>query len=259
MLSRPIVLTIAGFDPSGCAGVLADIKTFEANGVYGMAVCTANTEQNVRQFEKPNWVPENEIIDQLKLLQEERQFDYVKVGLIESFELLNDLADILLEKNPDTKIVWDPVCKATAEYDFHRAADENMLMQLCRKVYLITPNADEIKILVPSLSEKNGAKKLSEYCHVLLKDGHGTGEYATDVLFSNKHVVQLEGERHKNYAKRGTGCVLSAAITANISKGYDLEPACKMAKDYVAGFITSNETLIGFHKYADKQVAVYNR
>ena len=259
MLGRPIVLTIAGFDPSGCAGILADIKTFEANKVYGMAVCTANTEQSVKQFNKPNWIAEGEIIDQLKLLQEEVNFEYAKVGLIESFELLNDLADMLLEKNKRTKIVWDPVCRATAEYCFHKAVDENMLAELCRKVYLITPNINEMKTLVPGLPEKAAAKNLSAHCHVFLKDGHGTGDFTRDILFSNNHAVQFEGERYKNYAKRGTGCVLSAAITANLSKGYDLETGCKMAKEYVTDFITSNDTLTGLHQYADKPLAVYNR
>lgn len=258
-LKKPIVLTIAGLDPSGCAGILADIKTFEANGAYGMAVCTANTEQNVKHFYKPNWIAEGEIIDQLRVLQEEVNFDFVKIGLVESFELLNDLVDLLLEKNSLAKIIWDPVCRASANYEFHDGADKELLEVICQKIYLVTPNIEEIKILMPGLAAKEAAKKLSEYCHVLLKDGHGHGEYSTDVLYSNNHVVQIERERHKNYAKRGTGCVLSAAITANMSRGYDLEDACRMAKDYVTGFITSGDTLIGFHKYGDRQVAVHSR
>src|SRR5580658_4553791 len=91
----PIVLTIAGFDPSGCAGILADIKTFEAHGVYGMAVCTANTLQTASQFEKANWIQQDEIIGQLNLLLRENSFEYVKIGLIENLEILSAVVNAL--------------------------------------------------------------------------------------------------------------------------------------------------------------------
>jgi hydroxymethylpyrimidine/phosphomethylpyrimidine kinase len=257
-LKKPRVLTIAGLDPSGCAGLLADIKTFEANGAYGMAVCTANTEQTVTQFNQPNWIPKEKIASQLKALQDDCNFEYAKIGLVESFEILNALIDLLIDKNPDVKIVWDPVCKATASFQFHHKANKVLLEEICRKVYLVTPNIEEMAVLLPKLSATEGAKYLSQFCHVLLKGGHGSGEYATDILYSNQHVEQFEGERFKNYSKRGTGCVLSAAIAAKLSNGIDLDEACREAKDYVAKFICSSETLVGFHKYGNKQVAVYN-
>src|SRR5580698_1730411 len=102
----PIVLTIAGFDPSGCAGILADVKTLEANGVYGMAVCTANTEQNISSFKKSNWIGKNEMISQLNLLQKEVNFGFVKIGLTENFDILNCLIDELIKRNTSVKIVW---------------------------------------------------------------------------------------------------------------------------------------------------------
>src|ERR1700677_2254835 len=102
---KPIVLTIAGFDPSACAGILADLKTFEAHGVQGMAVCTANTVQNVNEFLSPGWIAEEEVFAQLGCLQRETDFTFVKIGLIRDFNLLNRLLDKLLVQNKDVKII----------------------------------------------------------------------------------------------------------------------------------------------------------
>src|ERR1039458_918638 len=107
MPDRPTILTIAGFDPSGCAGILADIKTMEAHGVYGMAVCTANTIQNVNEFKNPGWLRPVEILDQFRFLQKEMRFEYVKIGLIENFLVLNSVIDELIASCPEVKIIWD--------------------------------------------------------------------------------------------------------------------------------------------------------
>ena len=88
MKTRPKILTIAGFDPSGGAGILADIKTIEANKCLGFAVCTANTIQNENEFVSPNWITEKEVFAQLEVLMKIHTFDYVKIGLISSFEFL---------------------------------------------------------------------------------------------------------------------------------------------------------------------------
>ena len=246
---KPIVLTIAGFDPSGCAGLLADIKTFEASGVYGMAVCTANTEQNIAVFQATNWIKRQQIFNQLSLLQKEVNFEFVKIGLIESLDLLNELADKLIASNSSVKIVWDPVCKATANFVFHAGLDKMLLESVCRKLYLITPNLDELAILAPGLEVHEAGKYLAQFCHVLVKGGHGNTHKSTDILFSKEGQQVFEAERLNAYSKRGTGCVMASAIVANLAKGNDLEQACANAKEYVREYLVSNHSLVGIHSY----------
>jgi len=246
----PIVLTIAGFDPSGCAGLLADIKTFEANGVYGMAVCTANTEQNVTSFKRPNWIGKEEIINQLSLLQQEVNFDFVKIGLIENLALLNTVVDVLIEKKTEAKIIWDPVCKASAQFVFHNTVEKNLLEEICAKLFLVTPNLEEIAILAPGMDADAAGKYLSQFCRVLVKGGHSETASATDKLFTEEGVYFFESVK-ENYSKRGTGCVLSSAILANLAKGDEVVQACANAKNYVHGYLTSNHSLVGNHSYAN--------
>src|SRR3989338_7600616 len=114
---RSHILTIAGFDPSGGAGILADIKTFEQHRLLGMAVNTANTVQNDEEFLAVNWRSETEIFDQLDVLLKRFSFPVVKVGLLPSFGLLVDLKKRLGHK---TKIVWDPVLSASAGFDLQQ-------------------------------------------------------------------------------------------------------------------------------------------
>jgi hydroxymethylpyrimidine/phosphomethylpyrimidine kinase len=248
----PIVLTIAGFDPSGCAGVLADIKTFEANGVHGMAVCTANTIQNVSTFKQVNWIKPGEIFSQLNLLQQEVRFEFVKIGLVENFNLLNNLVDELISKNPSVKIIWDPVCKASAQFVFHTKVEKDLLEKLCAKLYLITPNLDEQQVLTPGSETEETGKYLSQFCNVLIKGGHSTGAFSTDILFTKEGIQYLEGERLEGFSKRGTGCVLSSATLANLAKGEGLPQSCSNAKHYVRNYLTSNHSLVAMHSYENQ-------
>lgn len=247
--ARSVVLTIAGFDPSGCAGILADVKTFEANGVYGMAVCTANTEQNITSFKKPNWIDGDEIIAQLNLLQRETSFEYVKIGLIENLSLLERVVDKLIRNHPSVKIIWDPVCKATAQFVFHAGMEKKFLEEICSRLYLITPNLDELSIMAAGMEVEEGGKYLSRFCNVLIKGGHSATAYATDILYTKTGVHFFEAPKLENLAKRGTGCVLSSAILANLAKGNDLAQACVSAKKYIHGYLTSNHSMVGTHSY----------
>jgi hydroxymethylpyrimidine/phosphomethylpyrimidine kinase len=245
----PIVLTIAGLDPSGCAGILADIKTFEANGVYGMAICTANTEQSVSSFKKPNWISKEEIISQLNLLRQEVSFEFVKIGLVESLELLNTIVAELIKGNPNVKIIWDPICKASAQFVFHETFERKRLEGICAKLYLITPNLNEVAILTPGMKTEEAGKYLSRFCNVLVKGGHSATAYSTDTLFTESGVHYFEGDKLNGYSKRGTGCVLSSAILANLTKGENLIEACASAKRYIHSYLTSSHSLVGTHSY----------
>ena len=248
----PIVLTIAGFDPSGCAGILADIKTFEANGVYGMAVCTANTEQNVGAFKKANWIKRDEIMAQLSLLQKEVNFEFVKIGLVESFEVLHSLVIALTKANPEVKIVWDPVCKASANFVFHTEVEKGLLEDICSRLFLVTPNLEEQAILMPGMDTKKAGEYLSQFCNVLIKGGHSTTAQSTDILFTKTGVYYFEAEKLKGFSKRGTGCVLSSAIVADLAKGENIGQACLHAKNYIHSYLISNHSLVGTHSYENQ-------
>jgi hydroxymethylpyrimidine/phosphomethylpyrimidine kinase len=255
---QPLVLTIAGFDPSGCAGILADIKTFEAHGVYGMAVCTANTWQTASKFEEANWIRQDEIIAQLSLLQKENSFEYVKIGLIENLEVLNEVVDALFNKNSEVKIIWDPVSNPSSSSSsgnpikFYSGVNKELLEIICAKIYLITPNLDEVKLLAPGKETEEAGRYLSRFCNVLIKGGHRDDNTSTDVLFTQNEIVRFKTEKLKDFDKRGTGCVLSAAILSHLAKGQDLASACQNAKNYINAYLTSNRSAIGLHSYANQ-------
>jgi hydroxymethylpyrimidine/phosphomethylpyrimidine kinase len=241
-LKRPIVLTIAGLDPSGCAGLLADVKTMQAQGVYGMAVCTANTVQNVNEFENPNWIRPEEIVEQIRCLQREFKFEYIKIGLVESVSVLNSILDELIAFNPEVKIIWDPICKASASFEFHKEINSESLERICSRLYLLTPNLDELAVLGGS------GKFLARFCNTLVKGGHGLGDTSVDTLFTGDEICAFEGKRLMGFSKRGTGCVLSSAILSNLANGMDLIRACREAKEYVFNFLMSNPSKIGVHE-----------
>jgi len=240
------LLSIAGFDPSGGAGILADIKTFEANKVFGLGVCTAITFQNDSEFEGVNWIGEEDIKKQLDILLRKFHVEWVKIGLIEDMSVLNNLLDYLKDYNPTINIIWDPIIKASAGFVFHQGIDSTILKEICKKLYMITPNLEEIKKLLPNVSPEKGANELSSYCNVLLKGGHGESDKARDLLFENGLITMFESDKVASQ-KHGTGCVLSSAILTNLAKGYDLKSACREGKEYITDFIKSDSGLLGFH------------
>lgn len=263
---RPYVLSIAGFDPSGGAGITADIKTFEANKVYGLGVCTALTFQNDEIFGGVDWISFEKIIKQIEMLSKKYRIDWIKIGLVESFDVLEKLVLHLKEIFKGCKIIWDPILKASAGFSFHGSIEINRLEILAGNLFLITPNWDEIQMLYPDMEPLDGAKRLSGCCNVFLKGGHNINAPGRDYLFITDSV-NAPGKNHlktKNYGKmnqfsfgpkeiikyhkHGSGCVLSAAITANLARGWNLHRACLRSKNYITKFLSSSESLLGFHK-----------
>jgi hydroxymethylpyrimidine/phosphomethylpyrimidine kinase len=245
---RPYALTIAGFDPSAGAGVLADVKAMEANGVYGLAACTALTVQNDISFERVSWVGLADIQDQIRLLLARFSVGFVKIGLIESLPLLQALIGWLKAQNPAVQIIWDPVLKATAGYEFHARPAAGLLQAICPELALLTPNQPEARRLMPgAASPEAAAEVLAAWCPVLLKGGHAEGSLATDVLLLPEGRQVLASPRLPHGEKHGSGCVLSAAILARLALGEALPAACRAGKAYTAAFLGSNDTLVGYH------------
>jgi hydroxymethylpyrimidine/phosphomethylpyrimidine kinase len=246
--SRPYILSIAGFDPSAGAGVLADVKTFEQCGVYGMGVVSALTFQNDITFEKVEWLALSQIMEQVEVLQKRFQFEYIKIGLIENLEILFKLIINLKSQISNLKIIFDPILKASAGFEFHWDVNKELLEKICKQLYLITPNIPEaLQLGIYNDAEKN-AKYLSQFCNVFLKGGHHEEKKGCDVLFLNDgKQIEFQTEIDNVFSKHGSGCVLSSAITANLAKGVDLEGACFVAKKYITHFLMSTHSLLGYH------------
>ena len=244
---RPWVLSIAGYDPSAGAGLLADIKAFEANQVYGMGVCTALSFQNDNFFKGTRWVALNEIYQQMEVLADRFHFPFVKIGLIENLEILDQVIDFSGEVFPNTSIIWDPIIKTGSGFQIHERLGGDLLFQVLNKTSLITPNWEEMQWLFPENPPFESGWEISQYCPVFLKGGHHNEAKGVDYLFrKGKEKIDFQ-PRKVSFEKHGSGCVLSSAIAANLAKGSDLAEACEKAKDYTTGFLSSNESLLGYH------------
>jgi hydroxymethylpyrimidine/phosphomethylpyrimidine kinase len=246
---RPCILSIAGFDPSGGAGVFADIKTFEQHKVLGMGVITGLTFQNDSEFDGVKWIETDEIIKQIEILTRKFKFQFMKIGMIKDLDTLDKIISFCKLQTADCRLIWDPILKASAGFEIHKAIDKKRIATICKNIYLITPNTDEIKILTGENDVTKGAKELSKYCNVFLKGGHSKEKTGKDYLFTTDgEIFPFRPKKISETGKHGSGCVLSSAIAANLALGNNLQRSCLKAKDYVTKFLMSNKTLLGYHK-----------
>ncbi|GBU24673.1 phosphomethylpyrimidine kinase [Fibrobacteria bacterium R8-3-H12] len=232
-------LSIAGFDPSAGAGLLADIKAFEHSKVYGQAVCTALTIQNEDHFEKPNWVSWECIKSQLEILSRVRNFDYIKIGLVESSLILEKILKWLRKKYPKAFILWDPILKSSSGFEFHRQKAITW-QKLLTYVNLITPNLPEAEFL--------GISKGSSKTAVLVKGGHSpNSKNSNDLLYfpNSPAPIKFTSKRIKGVERHGSGCVLSALILANLAKYKGLEKAVRKSKSSIQKFFQNGTGKLG--------------
>lgn len=246
--NRPFVLTIAGHDPSGGAGILSDIKTFEQHQVYGLAIATGNTIQTETQFLDMQWTNLDFVLDSIKTLLRTYDIKAVKIGIVPSLVYLKEIVKAIKRRSPKTKIVWDTVLKSSTEYEFTAIENQSELIEILQKIDLITPNYVEIR----KLSElKNSAEEIAQslsiYCPVLLKGGHNPTQKGVDYLYIDKESAKLVSSPIFSSEKHGSGCVLSSAITANLALGHDLLLSSLKAKTYIEKYLNSNTTLLGYH------------
>ena len=237
-------LSVAGFDSSGGAGVLADIKTFEQHKVQGFGVCTAITFQNDKEFDAVKWIPVDDIIQQIAILNRRFSFDYIKIGLIENLEILQQIITFLRANNPTCFILWDPILKASAGFEFHKTVDKTLLKEVLSSVSLVTPNIPEFHFIKEKLNVSE--QELGNSYSVFLKGGHSDNHKAIDFLIYNGKKEAIEG-KISTYSKHGTGCVLSAAIVSNLAQHRGLLESCKEAKKYTFNYIESSDGFLGFH------------
>lgn len=241
--NRPFVLTIAGLDPSGGAGILADIKTFEQHKVTGFAISTANTIQTENQFYEIQWTDLSFVIRSIETLFLNYKISIVKIGIVSSLHDLNQILSIIKQLSPSTKIVWDPVLKSTTKFEFMNTEDQFDLNKILSKIDLITPNFHEAEILFPDYISKENRFSTN----ILLKGGHNEKALGTDHLFLKDEMLELLPSEKNCFEKHGSGCVLSSAITSNLALNQTLIEACKNAKIYIENYLSSTTTLIGYH------------
>lgn len=251
-LRTPYVMTIAGFDPSGGAGITSDVKTFETTGSYGLSSCTGITFQNESDYRSTHWLPLEEIQRQCELPFILHRPEYVKIGLVENFDRLDRLIDYLHAQIPDVKIIWDPICKASAGCLFHTGGPEQ-LISILKRIYLLTPNSEEVVQLFGRAATVDSLQQLcrEHQFNLLWKGGHDAGPYSWDRLITPEKIYRYPIVRSP-YSKHGTGCVLSAALTSYLAQGDSLNKACNKAQQYVSEFIDSNDSKLGYHTLALK-------
>lgn len=246
--NRPIILSIAGFDPCGGAGVLADIKTFEQHCCLGMAINTAITKQVEDEFIAVDWLPLNTIMDHIKILTDRYEIRFVKIGIIENLDVLFEVVSYLKKRNKNTVIVWDTVLAASGGFNFIETLDKEKLQNLLKNIRLITPNVNEAKKMSGLSDETTAAAYLASYCDVLLKGGHSKEHEGVDFLFSNNNITEIKKQiAEPVYPKHGSGCILSAAVISQLALGADLETACKKSKQYIETLLNSNSNLLAYH------------
>lgn len=246
-----VALSIAGFDPSGGAGVLADIKTFAAFGVYGTAAITSLTSQNTVAVYGAFPQPSEVLRAQLEPLFDDFQIAAVKIGMLPTCETIELVADVI-ERHQLPNVVVDTVLRSTSGYDL---IDDNavdiLIERLLPLARVATPNLAEaerltgmevknlegMKRAAQALSERAGIAPLDRRA-VLVKGGHLPSE-ATDVLYdgSNFHLFRASKIIARN--THGTGCTLSSAIAALLALGCDVPEAVRKAKSYLEAAMSS--------------------
>jgi hydroxymethylpyrimidine/phosphomethylpyrimidine kinase len=251
----PIALTIAGTDPSGGAGIQADLKTFSALGVYGASVITALVAQNTQGVRSIHDVPPPFIAEQLASVFDDLDVKAVKIGMLSRPEVIETVASALTRYGVE-KLVVDPVMvAASGDRLLVPEAVEALRTILIPKALVITPNMPEAAVLLDEPIAETEAEMIRQAdklldlgCRaVLLKGGHGKGQDSMDILVDGRGVSRFNARRIATDNTHGTGCTLSSAIASGLAHGEDLKSAVAIAKAYISGAIAASDELAVGH------------
>jgi hydroxymethylpyrimidine/phosphomethylpyrimidine kinase len=240
------VFTIAGSDSGGGAGIQADLKTFAAIGCYGMSVITALTAQNTKGVTAIHPLPPSFAVEQMSAVFTDIGADAVKIGMLYSAELIEAVSE-MLNKYRARNIVLDPVMVAqSGDKLLQDDAIQAIKDHLMPVADVVTPNLPEAEVLlgqkIASFEDmQRAARSLAQFGSrsVLIKGGHLEESQSTDLLYLTEEdrFVILEAERVDSRNNHGTGCTLSSAIAAYISRGSQIENAVRKAKTYIQNAI----------------------
>ena len=249
--SVPNLLTIAGTDPSGGAGIQADLKAFSALGAYGMSVVTALVAQNTRGVDFIHAVPTDFVAAQIDSVFSDVRVDALKIGMVHKADVAATIVD-RLQRYEVANIVLDPVMVAkSGDRLLDDAAIAKIRDELLPLASVVTPNLPEAGVLLGRDAPKtldamdDAVRALHELgpSYVLLKGGHLEGAGSSDLLFNGKDVIELKADRIATKNTHGTGCTLSAAIAALLPTSHSVEDAVDEAKRYITGAIRESGRL----------------
>ncbi|MFT5337565.1 MAG: hydroxymethylpyrimidine/phosphomethylpyrimidine kinase [Sphingobacteriales bacterium] len=235
MENRPRILCISGFDPSGGAGMMADIRTVESCGGEPIGVLTANTIQNHEQFLGLTWESMDQITRGLEAIQS-LEPAAIKLGICQSLQQVNELVAVCRQFFPRVPLVWDPVLKSTSGGSFLENIDQTPFPE----VDLITPNrteADQLNCLTKG-----------DYC--LVKSDKVVGDNLMDQLYHKGVPIQRwVNERAPGAEKRGTGCIMSSGIATFLGLGFDLPTAITKTESFLQTYYRSSPGKTGKYVY----------
>ena len=247
----PIALTIAGSDPSGGAGIQADLKTFAALGVYGVTAITAITAQNTRGVFAVHDVPAEFIAAQIDAVFADLTVGAVKIGMLSNAAAVEAVSSGL-KRHGARNVVVDPVLLASSGATLLERGAIDALRRLIAQADLLTPNLPEAAELLnlPAARDETGMRSQAEKLlalgagAVLIKGGHLGGPESIDILVSAAGSERFAAPRTATRNTHGTGCTLSSAIAAGLAKGLRLEQATGEAKAYVSAAIAAADRLV---------------
>ncbi len=271
----PIVLSIAGSDSSGGAGIQADLKTFSALGIYGATAITAITAQNTQGVKSQFAINPQLVYEQITAVIDDLSPSVIKIGMLSNAEIVHAVAEALCKYS--LTIILDPVMVSSSGHRLlSDEAQDALIEKLLPMSTLITPNIPEMEALtalpLATYAQKRQAARYLMDCGakaILLKGGHEDGDVKTDILFSisdkDMQIDTFASESICTKNTHGTGCTLSSAIAAFIAKGYILCDAIAEAKRYVTEAIQAGanvKTGHGFgpvnHGFNPQKMAIYN-
>ncbi|WP_027625872.1 bifunctional hydroxymethylpyrimidine kinase/phosphomethylpyrimidine kinase [Clostridium lundense] len=247
------VLTIAGSDSSGGAGVQADLKTMSAHGVFGMSVITAITAQNTQGVFAVQDIDKDIIGAQIDAIFTDIEVDAVKIGMVSKIDTIDVICEKIKQYSPKNLVV-DPVMISKSGFDLLKPESKMTLVtKLLPLATVVTPNLPEAEVIVKTYNEvlpeeerlhigeiENSAdmEKVARFIckigvkYVLIKGGHLKDD-AVDILFDGERMHYFESKRINTKNTHGTGCTLSSAIASNLALGHSIEEAVKLAKEYI--------------------------
>lgn len=242
---RKTALTIAGSDPSGGAGIQADLKTMTSLGIYGMTAITALTAQNTMGVSGIYEVSPDFLHQQLEAVFSDIKPDAVKIGMVSSVQLIGVIEEVLKKYSPEN-IVVDPVMVSTSG---SKLLNEDAIEELKKKIFplahVLTPNIPEAVVLSEiDISNEQDMEKVAKEIGklydsgVLVKGGHSIND-ANDYLYYRGTGHWYKGARIDNSNTHGTGCTLSSAIASYLAMGLDLEQSISKSKEYISGALES--------------------
>jgi hydroxymethylpyrimidine/phosphomethylpyrimidine kinase len=239
------VLTIAGSDSCGGAGIQADLKTMSALGVYGMSVITAITAQNTVGVQDVMEMTPKIIEAQIRSIFDDINVDAVKIGMVSNIEAIAVIKKLLTDYKAKN-IVVDPVMVSKSGYFLLKPEAEEAIKELISIADVVTPNIPEAEVLTGMKIEnaeemKKATVKIKEMGakNILIKGGHRCND-ANDILLYGDNFITLEGHRIDTKNTHGTGCTLSSAIASHLAKGHSIKEALMLSKEYITKAIENS-------------------